>query len=66
MDNLELIKSPDIEEVKQAIFSMQSNKTHGLDEFGTGSFKQYWGLIKEDLYNCILEFFCSRENVAVN
>jgi len=53
MDNLELIKLPDIEDVKQAIFSIESNKTPGPDGFGAGFFKHYWELI----YNCILEFF---------
>ena len=35
-DNLNLIKIPDMAEVKQALFSIDSTKTLGPDEFGAG------------------------------
>ena len=56
-DNAELIKLTDKEEVKQALFAIDSNKTPGPDGFGAGFNKHYWELIKEDFYQCIVEFF---------
>ena len=48
MDSLELIELSNIEQVKQAIFSIKSNKTPGPDGFGAGFFKHYWDLINDD------------------
>ena len=56
-DNVDLVKLPGGEEVRQALFAIESNKTPGPDGFGAGFFKHYWDLINEDLYQCILEFF---------
>ena len=57
LDNNELIKLPNLEEVKTALFSIDSNKIPGSDDFGAGFFKNYWKIIKKDLFNCIFEFF---------
>ena len=35
-ENSELIRLPDMEEIKQALFSIESNKTSGPDGFGAG------------------------------
>jgi len=56
-DNMELMKLPEIDEVKQALFAIDSNKKSGPDGFGAGFFKHYWLIIKHDFYHCILEFF---------
>jgi len=56
-NNMELVTLPDKEEVRQALFAIDSNKTPGPDGFGAGFFKHYWYLIHEDLYQCIFEFF---------
>ena len=56
-DNLSLIWIPDISEIKSALFSVDSSKTPGPDEFGVGFFKQYWKLLKNDFSHCIVEFF---------
>ena len=52
-----LIRLSDIEEIKQALFSIDSYKAPGSDGFGAGFFKQYWHIVGPDFYNCILEFF---------
>jgi len=41
MDNLELVRLLDIEEVKQVILSIESNKTPNPDGFNVGFFKHY-------------------------
>ena len=56
-DNLELVKLPNMDEVKQALFAIDSNKTPGPDGFGAGFFKHYWAVVKDDFFQCILEFF---------
>ena len=58
-DNIKLIKIPDIEKVKMALFAIESSKTPVPDGFGAGFFKHYWELIKNDFYRCITEFFRS-------
>ena len=55
--NNELIRLPNLKEVKEVVFSTNSNKTPGSDGFGSGFFKNYWHIIKKDLFNFILEFF---------
>ena len=56
-DNDELIKPPNIEDIRAALFSIDSFKTPGLDGFGAGFFKNYWHIIKKDLFNGVSEFF---------
>jgi len=57
LENSELIRLPNLEEVKNALFSIESTKTPGPNGFGVGFFKNYWNIIKKDLFNYILEFF---------
>ena len=56
-DNLNLISIPDMLEIKSALFSIESTKTLGSDGFGAGFSKQYWEVVKNDFFNCIVEFF---------
>ena len=49
IDNQSLIALPDLEEVRFALFSMDSNKIPGPDGFGPGFFKTFWNVIKDDL-----------------
>jgi len=56
-ENRHLISIPDMSEVKAALFSIDSSKTLGPDGFGPGFFKQYWDLVKNNFFNCIVEFF---------
>ena len=56
-DNIQLLKLPDFHEIKDALFSIESNKTPGSDGFGAGFFRQYWSLIGQEFTNCILEVF---------
>ena len=55
-ENLDLIRLPDLDEVKQALFNIDSSKTLGPDGFGVGFFKHYLNIIKTDLLNCVLDF----------
>jgi len=55
--NLHLISIPDMSEVKATLFSIGSSKTLGPDGFGAGFFKHYWDVVKNDFFNCIVEFF---------
>ena len=56
-DNIDLTWFPNLEEVKEAIFAIKSNKTLDSNGFGADFFKNYWQMIKKDLFNCILECF---------
>ena len=57
LDNHKLIEIPGIQEVKLALFAIDSSKTPGPDGFGAGFYKYYWDLIQQDVYNWITEFF---------
>jgi len=50
-----------LEEVKHALFSIDSNNTLGPDGFAVGFFKNYWNIIEKHLFNCILEFFANEK-----
>jgi len=58
-DNQTLIKIPNISEIKEALFSIDVNKTPRLDGFGVGFFQHYWEHIKVDFCQCITKFFRS-------
>ena len=47
IDNNNLIKLPNLEEVRIAVFSVDSNKTPGPDGFGASFFKNYCHIIKK-------------------
>ena len=57
LETRELIRLSNLEEVKTALFSIDSNKTPGPDGFGAAFFKTYWNIIKKDMFDCITEFF---------
>ena len=57
LDNQELIKLPNLEEVRTALFNIDSNKTPEPDGFDVGFFKNYWHIIKNGLFNSVTEFF---------
>lgn len=49
---------PTIEEVKNVVFSMNALGAPGPDGFGGIFFYQkYWDIIKQDVYESILQFF---------
>ena len=57
VENLSLISISDMREVKSTLFSIESSKTPGPDGFGAGFFKRYWDVVKDDFFNCIVDFF---------
>jgi len=55
--NMSLLQVPNREEVKQALFSIDSTKTPGPDGYGVGFFRKYWNIIQNGFQACITEFF---------
>jgi len=47
-DNVVLLRVPTRDEIKQALFSINSTKTSGPDGYGAGFFKKYWNIIQQD------------------
>ena len=56
-ENVALLRVPTREEVKQALFSIDSTKTPGPDGYGAGFFKKYWNIIQQEFYASTVEFF---------
>ena len=56
-DNRSLIRMPTLDEIKQALFSIDANKTPGPDGFSAGFFQTYWNIVGTDFSHGILEFF---------
>lgn len=57
--SLQLINSgkiPSIDETKDAIFSIDSTKAPGKDDFQAKNFQHFWDLVKEDYYELITYF----------
>lgn len=48
-----------MQEVKEAVFSINSEKAPGPDGFTGDFFKQNWEVIKEDVYKEVCAFFDS-------
>ncbi|KAI0515770.1 hypothetical protein KFK09_008437 [Dendrobium nobile] len=56
-DNDMLACSPSIEELKDIIFNMNGNSVTGPNGFTTNFFQNSWDIIKDDLYETVLDFF---------
>ncbi|KAL9676312.1 hypothetical protein QQ045_004526 [Rhodiola kirilowii] len=56
-DNMRLTSSPEMEEIKDSVFSMKSDSSPGPDGFTGKFFTSCWNIIKEDLKEAILGFF---------
>ncbi|KAH1073758.1 hypothetical protein J1N35_026086 [Gossypium stocksii] len=55
--NLELLFS--MEEIKEAMWSCDENKALGPDGFNICFFRKCWGVVKNDLYEMLKEFYLS-------
>ncbi|KAH0743029.1 hypothetical protein KY290_031022 [Solanum tuberosum] len=56
-EQFELIRPYTEKEVKQAMFSIDKNKSPGPDGYGSDFFQAAWGIIGKDVTKAILEFF---------
>lgn len=56
-DNDLLSKLPSMEEIKNAVFSMNGNGAPGPNGFGGFFYQHFWDIIAKDVYNAVLQFF---------
>lgn len=56
-DNTMLTNLPSQEEVRNTVFSMNSNGAPGPDGFGGTFYQKYWHIIEHDVYNPVSNFF---------
>ena len=57
INNQDLIKLLNVEEVKSSLFSIDSNKTLGSTGFGADFFLNYQHINKKDHFNYVIKFF---------
>nr|GEW51521.1 hypothetical protein [Tanacetum cinerariifolium] len=55
---LDMIKPVDEKEIKEALFSIDDNKTSGPDGYSSKFFKAAWSVVRPDLCSTTNEFFC--------
>lgn len=53
-----MIKLPDPEEVKQAVFELSSENAAGPNGFTSLFFQMCWEIIAEDITRLVRAFFC--------
>lgn len=58
-EQISLIKPFTHKEIKDTMFSINSNKSLGLDGFDSGFFKNSWSIVGNDVIKAINEFFTS-------
>lgn len=56
-DNEMLTATPDLEEIKKAVFSLSADSAPGLDGFSGSFFTHCWDIIHSDIYEAVVEFF---------
>jgi hypothetical protein len=56
-DNIELIKTFSVEEIKNVVFSMETNTTPGPDHMPIEFFQACWSVIKEDILALFNDFY---------
>ncbi|CAI9094856.1 OLC1v1030665C4 [Oldenlandia corymbosa var. corymbosa] len=54
---LQSLKLVTTKEIKEAIWSMNANKSPCPDGYGAGFFEITWGVVEKDVVNAVLEFF---------
>lgn len=54
LDNSMLIKTPSMDEVRCAIFSMSASGSLGPDGFGGGFFQTFWDIVGVDVFSPVL------------
>lgn len=54
---LQLVRAFDKDDVKRAVFSIDSCKSPGSDGFGSDFFKKMWSSIRDEVSNAVLQFF---------
>ncbi|XP_026434565.1 uncharacterized protein LOC113332106 [Papaver somniferum] len=59
-ENSMLTRIPDSDEVKHAIFSMQSWNTPGPDGYPPGFYQQMWDVVGDDIVRMVQSFFHSK------
>ena len=63
-DAAELVKPFTMEELKNAVFGMATNKAAGPDGFNADFYQKNWDLIKNDLYQLLVDFHKGELDVA--
>ncbi|XP_074298602.1 uncharacterized protein LOC141629514 [Silene latifolia] len=56
-DHHNLTKNITLLEIKEAVFSIDSNSSPGIDGFSSGFFKSAWSIIEKDFCAAVLSFF---------
>ncbi|XP_074559236.1 uncharacterized protein LOC141815220 [Curcuma longa] len=56
-DNLALLATPTIEEVKEVVWGMCKESAAGPDGFSVAFYVSCWEIIKSDVYEAVLDFF---------
>jgi hypothetical protein len=57
VDNMELNRLPLIDEVREAIFSIDADSVAGPDGFSSLFYQHCWEIIKDDVFNAVTDFF---------
>ncbi|VFQ92808.1 unnamed protein product [Cuscuta campestris] len=58
-DNTQLVATPTMDEVKQAVFDLSPNSAAGLDGFTSLFYQKCWDIISLDVYDMVCAFFTS-------
>lgn len=56
LQQLEMVRPYSTKEVKQAMFSIEVNKSPGLDGYSSGFLRDAWSVVGEDVTQAILQF----------
>lgn len=57
--NLMLTNLPSLDEVKEAVFSLNSDGSPGPDGFGATFFQTFWSIVAKDVHKAVVQFFQS-------
>ena len=57
-ENIVLTAMPSFDDIKKAVFNMNTNGALGPDGFGVHFFQHFWDIVVADVVNSVQEFFC--------
>ncbi|KAI3457760.1 hypothetical protein Pfo_014423 [Paulownia fortunei] len=58
LDNTTLCSSPELEEIKNAVFDIHPDSVAGLDSFSAFFFQHCWDIVHNDVKEAVVDFFC--------
>lgn len=64
LEAMELIQEVSKEQIDIGMFVIKDDKSLGVDDYNAKYFKKCWPIVREDIYDAIINFFSGKTNIS--